>query len=92
MKPIDVNATDVTELALQLSWTERLTLAQALLGSLHPPAAAPAPALASQADPPVKSLALPTPIPGMQARKLQLEGVSESFRKLRDALESNVEP
>lgn len=76
----------MTELALQLDWTERLNLAQRLLESLHP--AAPQ---KPTKETPKTSIQLPHPVPNLEPRSIKLESVSVSFRRLRDALESNLE-
>ena len=76
----------ITELALQLEWTERLNLAQRLLESLHPEVKA-----EPAGKPKGTSIQLPNPIPQFEAKAIKLESVAVSFRKLRDALESNLE-
>jgi hypothetical protein len=81
-----VDASQVSELALKLNWTERLELAQRLLESLHPQTKASAPA-----ENPRKSIQLPNPTPSFEAKAIKLESVSVSFQRLRDALESNLE-
>jgi hypothetical protein len=81
-----VDAPQVTEFALQLDWTERLKLAQRLLESLHPQIGADTVSASTRT-----SIQLPDPIPEFEAEPIKLESISVSFRKLRDALESNLE-
>ena len=88
----------MTELALRLGWLERLELAQRLLSSLHPQAeespqqAVKLQPIAETAPSSRQSIKLPNPIPHLEAERLQLDSIAISFRKLRDALESSLEP
>ena len=96
-----MDPSQVTELALRLGWLERLELAQRLLSSLHPQAEDSLQPVAKREQPPEssdtapvirQSIRLPNPIPHLEAERAQLDSIANSFRKLRDALESSLEP